>query len=56
MCSFSSPLTVTLIKHKVQYDRRNTLPSEHVRGFHPASQSPRGHCPFTLLHPTPFKQ
>ena len=24
--------------------------------FHPASQCPRGHCPFTLLHPTPFKQ
>ena len=38
------------------YDRRNSLPSEHVLGFHPASQSPRGHCPFKLLHPTPFKQ
>jgi len=33
-----------------------TLLSEHVFVFHPASQSPRGHCPFTLLHPTPFKQ
>ena len=35
---------------------RNSLPSEHVLDFHPASQCPRGHCPFTLLHPTPFKQ
>ena len=25
-------------------------------GFHPASQFPRGHCSFTLLHPNPFKQ
>jgi hypothetical protein len=37
-------------------DRRNSLPSEHVFGFHPASQFPRGHCSFTLLHPNPFKQ
>jgi hypothetical protein len=56
LCSCLSSFKIMIIKYKVQYDRRNTLPSEHVRGFHPASQSPRGHCPFTLLQPTPFKQ
>jgi hypothetical protein len=29
---------------------------KNVPGIHPASQSPSGHCPFTLWHLTPFKQ
>jgi len=54
----SSPFKPRFIKHKVQFQRRNTLTllSEHVRGCHPESQSPFGHCPFTWLHPIPFKQ
>jgi hypothetical protein len=58
LCWCSSPFKITYIKHKVQYNRRNTLIilSEHVRGFHPESQSPFGHCPFTLLHLAIFKQ
>ena len=58
MCWCSSPFKITYIKHKVQYNRRNTLIilSEHVRGFHPESQSPFGHCPLTLLHLAIFKQ
>jgi hypothetical protein len=51
LCWCSSPFKIAYIKHKVQYNRRNTLIilSEHVRGFHPESQSPCGHCPFSLL-------
>jgi hypothetical protein len=58
LCSCSSSFKIMIIKYKVQYDRRNTLNllSEHVRGFHPESQSPFGHSPFTGLHPTPFIQ
>ena len=58
LCSCPSSFKIMIIKYKVQYDRRNTLilHSEHVRGFHPESQSPFGHCPVTWLHPTPFIQ
>jgi hypothetical protein len=38
------------------YNRSNYLPSEHVFSFHPASQPPPWHRPFTLWHLTPFKQ
>ena len=58
LCWCSSPFKIRHIKHKVQYNRGNTLIilSEHVPDFHPESQSPFGHCPFTLLHLPPFKQ
>lgn len=46
------------INNNVQFPSRNNLNilREHVRSFHPESQPPRGHSPFTLLHPTPFTQ
>ena len=49
---------IMFINHKVQFHSSNNLNIlwEHVRGFHPASQSPFGHSPFSLLHPTLFKQ
>ena len=55
---FKSIQNYVFIKHKVQFHSRNNLNIlwEHVPGFHPESQSPCGHWPFTLSHLALFKQ